>query len=131
MVMNLAQVELALGNFERGRQLIEDARSRAKLSSTSRYSESFDCAKILLESGYGNWSSVELILDQYADGWPADRPVWKDHVWLLELAVAHAETASQLECTQRLWRLTGQLWEKLGNDEAAAHAYARLKALGA
>lgn len=120
VLLNLAQIELALGHFERGRQLLEQAQVRTNELEGGRYREFFDCMEILLACGDEDWARVRHILNDYQRGWPTKRPVYKDHAWLLERAVTRAEQAGRLEHAQALRGLAIEVWTKLGNDEAAA-----------
>ncbi len=53
------------------------------------------------------------------DGWPDGWSLFKDHPWLLETAAEHAEAAGWTKATEELQRLAAELWERLGDDEAA------------
>lgn len=121
-LFNLAQVEVALGQFQIGQQLLEQAQSLASESQGNEFREGFDCLELLLGCGRANWSQVEHRLEKYAQGWPENRPVLRDYPWILEIAAGQAEEAGESECAAKLWRLTAQLWERLDDEEAAARA---------
>lgn len=117
-LLNFAQAELAKKDVQRGNRLLERAEQRAAQITNHQYEEVFDCAHILSGCISRQWSSVHHRFRKFASGWPENRPVWKDHAWLLEEAAAHADEAGQEELAADLLRLVLSLWKKLGDDLA-------------
>ena len=124
--MNLCLVEMARGNFDRGAQLLDTSVARTEKMAIDRFTELFDCMRMLLACGRRQWSVVAELLEDYGGGWPEGRPVSKDHAWMLELASEHARRAGQAEVERRLLELALEIWRRLGDVEAVAKLEERL-----
>ena len=128
-LFNLAQVELAQGHFERGRDYFERGQARVRPDAADKYASFYDCVNLVLNCGRRDWEQVRSILEKYGDGWPKSRSAWKDHAGLLEIAAGYSEDAGQPDCAHPLWKLAAEVWTKLGNDEAAERAGYRMQSL--
>ncbi len=119
---NLMQVDLASGDLEAGEARLQTLEARCQALALGHYREVFSCAHVLLDSAYGKTAEVRRWLDEVGLVWADDRPLWRDHPWLLEFAAHHMEEAAMADEAHQTWRLIADLWGRLGDEEAADRA---------
>ncbi len=116
---NLAQVELLAERFEEvERHLGEVERLRRELTRTREAADALKVIRLTLAAGVGEWGQFDEILGTYAEGWPEDARLLKDHPWLLEMAGEYADRAGEWERAERVRRLARDLWRELGDERA-------------
>lgn len=126
-LLNLAQLELEVGNFEQARRFLIDAEVLQERSSGQFYDSLFKCAWTALHCATAEWSEADEILKVFAGGWPEHRAVVKDQPWLLELAAGHAEEAGCEDRARSLLNLARDVWTRLGADDAVLRIDDKLK----
>lgn len=129
VIMNLAQIETKTKNFVEAERFLAIAWQRATSDPPESLRGLLDTNEIALAAGLGHWTRVDEYLSSYADGWPRDFHVLKDHAWLLELAAEFAREAAKPEPEQRMLALALELWQKLDDAEAEARVAERLREL--
>ena len=111
--LNLAQVELMTRRFDRATDHLEEAESMlADIDQRGRRAHLLDLAWLTRAAGLADWAALDVRFAPFADGWPEDARLIKDHPWLLEMA-------GERERAERIWRLARQLRRRLDDPEAA------------
>ena len=118
--INLALVELMDRKFEVAAEQLEEAEHRlSKATDASARANLLRAARLALAAGTGDWPTYDDILRCYADGWPEDARLIRDHPWLLEMAGDYAHRADQLKRGARAWDLAERLWRRIDDRDAA------------
>ena len=127
--LNLAQVELMAAHFPEAAEHLTDAeRQLDALARRDSKAHLLRIARLTHAAGVRSWSTFDALLASYSDGWPDDAKLIKDHPWLLQLAGDYAAEAGDDERARKAWHLARDLWNQLGDDEAAADLAAKLDA---
>lgn len=119
-MFNVGLVELMAGRFDVAAEVLDDAEHRLdELSRKDQWLHGLRTARLTLAAGTGNWQRFDDLLAHYDDGWPDEARLYKDHPWLLEMAGSYAERANQAERASAARRLARDLWNRLGDEQAA------------
>ena len=124
--LNLAQVELDAGRFDRALRIVEQAERRLDQIGSHHRRHLVALIRLAHAAGTGGWETFDEIFARYAGGWPEEARLINDHPWLLELAADSCVDADRCERARRLLELAGDLWGRLGDDEAADRVADRL-----
>ena len=125
-LLNLAQVELASGDFRATLDHLETAERRLERNSVEEHTHAVALTRLGWAAGTEDWSAFDEVFGSYRDGWPEESRLDKDHPWLLEIAGDYAQEAGRRQRARRVWRLARDLSNRLGNDDAVARLDARL-----
>jgi tetratricopeptide (TPR) repeat protein len=126
--LNLAQVELLDGRFEKARaQLREADRGFGELSRRGNVEHLLRLIRWTLAAGTGDWSRYDEIADHYADEWPDGARRIKDHPWLLEMVGDYASEAGHPRRARTAWQLAYAPWDHLGDDESTRRVMEKLQ----
>lgn len=128
---NLALTTVAMGRFEQTRELLDRLGSHSTPDSDEkRYLVVLRCCiRLATAAGQRDWATFDEHFQMFADGWPSEFYVARDHPWLMELIAEFCTEADQPGRTSSLLELAGTLWERIGDDEAVERINRRLEAL--
>ena len=128
--LNLAQAELMAARFPAAVDHLDDAeRQLDDLSKLDSKIHLLRVARLTHAAGTDDGSTFDDLLSTYADGWPEDARLIKDHPWLVEMAGDYAADADDPDRARKAWRLARDLWNQLDDDASADQVTEKLDAL--
>ena len=117
--LNLAQVELLAGRFDAvDRHLARNRQVWDKIDRDMKRRLIIP-VRLTRAAGTGEWSTFDDLLAAFTDDRETHEALFEDYPWLLEMAGDYAAEAGERERARRVWRLAGELWEELDDEEAA------------
>lgn len=118
--LNLAQVEVMAGCWERSARKLRQAKRKFEATGTfGDLSDLLELTDLARAAGCEEWGRVDELLRRYVDGWPDEGRLIKDYPWIVEIAGEYAADAGASGRAEQIWELACELWEQLGDEEEA------------
>ena len=116
-LLNLAQTEIAAGEFQRAEECLESAQRTFDSLGTQSRDITIAVARLTLAASVGDWRRFDAKWNAFQDGWSDDGPLQTDFPWLLERAAEFCLDAGEARRARDVLGLAHRLWDRLGNDE--------------
>jgi ABC-type molybdenum transport system ATPase subunit/photorepair protein PhrA/tetratricopeptide (TPR) repeat protein len=127
--LNLGQVALRTGDLDSTAHHLRETEHICEAIGAQAKQDTICLLRLGHAAGTEDRSTYEACWETLADGWPEDWRLIKDHPWLLETVGEYAREAGWEAQARQVWRLAAELWEELGDEEAAEELRERAKAL--
>ena len=117
--LNLGQVALRTGDLDGTRRQVRSAEQLLEAMQAETRRGLFHLLRLGHAAGTADRTRFEQLWARLADGWPEEWRLIRDHPWLLETIGEYPEEAGWEEKAREVWQLGAELWEELGDEEAA------------
>jgi serine/threonine protein kinase/tetratricopeptide (TPR) repeat protein len=116
--LNLGQVALGAGNLEETAAQLGELQDILETMGARSKEGMVHLLRLGYAAGIADRARFAKFWEPLGDGWPEDWRLVRDHPWMLETIGEYVEEAGWEEARQ-VWGLAADLWEELGDAEAA------------